>query len=164
MEPALSAAARRWRGPARALLWLLLVLALADPRAAQAAGHEVVTVVTRAGGHFPFHVEIADTPLSRARGLMFREHLAADQGMLFLFDEVAPVSFWMKNTPLSLDMLFIAPDGRIADLHRDAVPYSTRPIDSAAPVLAVLEVLAGTAKKLGIRVGDRVEHRAFQQH
>lgn len=141
---------------------LLAILILCAPAPLRADERGIATVVTQAGGRYPFHVEIADTPPARAQGLMFREILAEDEGMLFLFDEVERASFWMKNTPLSLDMLFIAADGRIAEMHQDAVPHSTRPIESATPVLAVLEVRAGTARKLGIRVGDRIEHPAFE--
>lgn len=150
--------ARRFAGIAATLLAVLILCAT---QALGAGEREIVTVVTQGGGRFPFHVEIADTPASRGRGLMFRERLAEDEGMLFLFDEVERASFWMKNTSLPLDMLFIAADGRIADMHQDAVPHSTRPINSDGPVLAVLEVRAGTVRKLGIRIGDRIEHPAF---
>jgi len=151
--------ARRFAGTVASLLVIIVLWASTAPLAGERG---ILTVVTQAGGRFPFQVEIADTPSTRARGLMFREELAEDQGMLFLFDRIERASFWMKNTPLALDMLFIASDGRIVDLHLDAVPYSTRPIISAEPVLAVLEVLAGTARTLGIRAGDRVEHAAFR--
>ncbi len=152
------------RPPLRAacVLSLLLVGFILPPAAeVRADPTETVTVVTAADNRFSFHVEIADTTSKRARGLMFRQRLATDAGMLFLFDELEVASFWMKNTPLSLDLLFIAKDGRIVDMYERAVPLSTRPINSNMPVFAVLEILAGTAQRLGIRVGDRIDHKAF---
>lgn len=140
--------------------WLLLLL-LALPGPAEAAPREPLTIATAAGGRFAFRVEVADTPQTRSRGLMFRERMAPEEGMLFLFDRLEVASFWMKNTPLSLDLFFIGPKGRILDMHQRAVPRSTRSITSKMPVAAVLEVLAGTAARLGIRIGDRVEHPAF---
>jgi uncharacterized membrane protein (UPF0127 family) len=83
--------------------------------------------------------------------------------MLFDFAQLAPVSMWMKNTYVSLDMLFIRPDGTIARVAENTEPLSTRTIDSGEPVLAVLEVLAGTAKRLGIKRGDHVEHTLFRK-
>lgn len=143
------------------LAGLLALPALLAPPAA-ADGRALATVVTEGGGRFAFHVEIADTDASRMRGLMFRQRMARDEGMLFLFERETPQSFWMKNTPLSLDMLFIAADGRVVGLAEQTEPYSTRPIPSGAPALAVLEVLGGTARLLGIRIGDRVEHPALR--
>lgn len=155
--------ALRSRCPAAAGRWLafalLLLLSPAPP--VRAAEGDLAIVVTEAGARFPFRVEIADTPAARARGLMYRNRLAEDAGMLFLFDAPEVQSFWMKNTPIPLDMLFLAPDGRVVDLHRDAVPYSTRTITSTLPAQAVLELPGGTSARLGIRVGDRVEHPAL---
>lgn len=147
-------------GHCRIACWLLVFL-FALPAGAEAGQAERLTITTASGGRFPFLVEIADTPSKRARGLMFRQRMAPEEGMLFLFDRPEVASFWMKNTPLSLDLFFIGPEGRILDMQQRAVPYSTRPLNSAMPVTAVLEVLAGTAARLGIHTGDRVEHRAF---
>jgi uncharacterized membrane protein (UPF0127 family) len=97
----------------------------------------------------------------RSRGLMFRRSMPADHGMLFDFEQVAPVAMWMKNTYLSLDMLFIRPDGTIARIAADTEPQSTRVIPSGEPVLAVLELNAGTAARLGIKAGDWVKHPTF---
>jgi uncharacterized membrane protein (UPF0127 family) len=108
-----------------------------------------------------FKVWIADTPLRRAQGLGFVRELADDQGMLFVFDPARFVSFWMQNTYVSLDLLFIAPDGRIVNLIEHTEPLTTDPLESTAPVAGVLEVVAGTAQRLGIRPGDRVLHPAF---
>jgi hypothetical protein len=132
--------------------------------AAQAARAdlELLVIETADGRTLEFQVEIADTPERRARGLMFRETLATRSGMLFEFPERGPVAFWMKNTPLSLDILFIEADGRIVRIAERTEPFSLRPIPSRAPVTGVLEVLAGTAETLGLRPGDRVRHPFFQ--
>jgi uncharacterized membrane protein (UPF0127 family) len=92
---------------------------------------------------------------------MFIKDLPADQGMLFLFDRPQFAAFWMKNTYLSLDLVFIAPDGVIVNIARDTTPLSERPITSVAPVIAVLELVAGTAARIGLVAGDRVVHPAI---
>ena len=92
------------------------------------------------------------------RGLIFVEHMADDAGMLFIYPGEQPVSFWMKNTLIPLDMLFLKADGSIAHIAHNAVPHDETPIDSGAAVKAVLEVKGGTAQALGIREGDRVEY------
>ena len=97
----------------------------------------------------------------RARGLMFREKLGPYDGMLFDFYKDAPVSFWMKNTLIPLDMVFIAGDGTIKSIHANAVPHSTETIPSQFPVRAVLEINGGSAKLLGIKPGDKVLHPIF---
>ena len=107
-------------------------------------------------------VEVARDDATRAQGLMYRRSLSPDRGMLFDFKRVEPVSMWMQNTYVSLDMLFIRPDGTIARVAQNTEPLSTRTIPSGEPVLAVLEVVAGTAARLGIRAGDRVEHPLFK--
>jgi uncharacterized protein len=139
---------------------LLALLLLATPLAWAAGEREELVVVTANGRHV-FRVEIADDPEERAQGLMFRKSLAPDAGMLFLSGRNEVQSFWMKNTEIPLDMLFIAQDGRIADLRERTVPFSLQAVTSKVPVWAVLEVAGGTAARLGVRVGDRVEHRAF---
>ena len=143
----------------RRILLALLLLAFA-PAIGAADGREELAIVT-AGGRHVFRVEIADDPDERTQGLMFRKKLAPDAGMLFLSGRVEPQTFWMKNTEIPLDLLFITRDGRIADLHERAVPFSLQTISSKVPVWAVLEVAGGTAAKLRIQPGDRVEHRAF---
>jgi hypothetical protein len=114
-----------------------------------------IVVVTRSGEH-AFTVEWALTPEERARGLMFRETMAADHGMVFDFMVEEPQSFWMKNTPLSLDIVFIHANGTVARIARNTVPFSERNIPSGAPVRYVLEVVAGTADRIGLVGGDRV--------
>lgn len=102
----------------------------------------------------PFSVEIADEPKELARGLMFREDLEKNQGMLFVFPEQAMRSFWMKNTPLPLDMLFIDKNFKIVHIHPMAKPYDTTPISSRKPAMYVLEILGGQAATHGINIGD----------
>ena len=136
-----------------------LVLAL-GARAALAAELEVLTIVTD-NGSYNFRVELADTPQARQRGLMYREKLPSDQGMLFEFKRTEMQSFWMKNTYIPLDIIFVERSGRIAYIHRNARPRSLVPISSQTPVWAVLELNGGLTSLLGIRIGHQVEHRAF---
>jgi len=110
---------------------------------------------------FEFQVELATTPGERRRGLMFRQELAPDRGMLFDFNRTTPISMWMRNTYISLDMLFIRADGKIANIARDTEPFSEAILSSDGPVRAVLEVPAGTTLLLGIQPGDRVLHPVF---
>ncbi len=102
-------------------------------------------------------VEIAATPQARSQGLMYRKDLAADAGMLFLFPEEVEQNFWMKNTPLPLDMIFIASDLRIAGIVAKATPFSTEPRGVGKPSRYVLEVHGGFCDQHGIQPGDRVE-------
>ena len=104
---------------------------------------------------------MAVTPEEQAKGLMFRRELPDRQGMLFDFKREQPTSFWMKNTYISLDMIFIRADGRILRIAENTVPLSEALVSSGGPVRAVLEVIAGTSKKLGIAAGDRVTHPIF---
>lgn len=121
---------------------------------------EQVTVET-AGGPVQFEVEIADTEAERDRGLMFRQTMPGYRGMLFEFQDPRPVSFWMRNTILSLDIIFIGVDGRILNIADHTTPQSDDPIPSAGVTRGVLEIGAGRAEALGIRPGDRVRHRIF---
>ncbi|MCJ8141561.1 DUF192 domain-containing protein [Ancylobacter sp. A5.8] len=129
---------------------------------ARAATFEPLAIDTKSGP-VTFQVEIAQSAAERAKGLMYRSELAPDAGMLFDFDYDQPVYMWMKNTYIPLDMLFIRSDGRIASIAANTEPLSTRTIESGAPVRAVLELPAGTAKARGIAVGDRVRHRMFPE-
>jgi uncharacterized membrane protein (UPF0127 family) len=108
-----------------------------------------------------FIAELAATPADRAKGLMFRNELAGNRGMLFDFKETRIVSMWMKNTPLSLDMIFSDARGVVLHVARDTVPYSEEIITPGMPVYAVFEVKAGTADRLGIRPGDRLLSGVF---
>lgn len=110
-----------------------------------------------------FNVEIADTDASRERGLMYREHMDADHGMLFVFPQEAPQAFWMKNTKIALDMLFFDREGTLVALHERVPPCISDPCPaypSNAPAQYVLELNGGAAAKLGVRPGDRLDiHR-----
>jgi uncharacterized membrane protein (UPF0127 family) len=112
-------------------------------------------------GRHEFEVELAITPEQRQWGLMFRDHLADDQGMLFDFEKMQPVTMWMRNTLISLDMLFIDDEGRIRRIAAETTPLSDATIPSGEPVRAVLELRGGRAAELGIRAGDRVIHPLF---
>jgi hypothetical protein len=138
-------------------LWFALV------GLAYAQAFEPLSVVSREGQRHVFEVEVARDDRDRAQGLMFRRSMPANRGMLFDFAKVEPVSMWMQNTYISLDMLFIRPNGTIARIATNAEPLSTRTIPSGEPVLAVLELNAGTAVRLGIKPGDRVEHPLFKR-
>jgi hypothetical protein len=129
--------------------------------AEQGVAYETVTIQTR-NGPVSFTVEIADDDAERSRGLMFRETLAPDHGMLFHFQQPEMASFWMRNTSLSLDIIFIAPDGRILNIADHTTPYSDAPIPAVGLTRGVLEIAAGRAEELGIRPGDQVEHRIFE--
>jgi len=118
-------------------------------------------VIQTASGPKKFRVELADNDQSRARGLMFRTQMAPDAGMLFDFKQEGPASFWMRNTLLPLDMLFIRADGTIHHIHQRAIPHDETGIDSNGPVQAVLELNGGTVQRLGIKPGDKVEHPIF---
>ncbi len=134
----------------------------AGARAAEPFEQDVADILTGDGKRHRFRVEIVSTPQDRAQGLQGRKQLDPDAGMLFDFAVALPVYMWMKNTYIALDMIFIAPDGRIANIARGTTPESLVIIESAGPVRAVLEVPAGTAARLGVKPGDRVEHRIFR--
>lgn len=108
-----------------------------------------------------FQVELAQEPEERRIGLMHRREMAADHGMLFDFGRSAPVSMWMRNTYIPLDMLFIAEDGEIVNIAHDTVPHSEAILSSAGPVRFVLEVPAGTSRLLGVEPGDIARHPAI---
>ena len=115
--------------------------------------------VSHDGQSHGFRVEVARTSEEQAKGLMFRRAMGADEGMLFPFDPPRQASFWMKNTVISLDLLFIRADGSVESIAANAVPYSLDPISSGEPVAAVLEIAAGRAAELGIKPGDTVTWR-----
>jgi uncharacterized membrane protein (UPF0127 family) len=119
-----------------------------------------LVIETSTGAH-RFTVEMALSESERAYGLMFRENLGADEGMLFYFPSDQAVSMWMKNTPLALDMIFIGADGTVAKIVENTVPQSQTIISSVLPVRAVLEVKAGTARRMQIKPGNAVRNAAF---
>jgi uncharacterized membrane protein (UPF0127 family) len=149
------------RNSARPVWAALLLLVLVAPVLAWAQAFEPLAILTKSGQRHDFQVEVARNGADRAQGLMYRRSMAADHGMLFDFARVEPVAMWMQNTYLPLDMFFIRADGTIARIAENTEPLSTRTISSGEPVLGVLETVAGTAKRLGIHPGDRVQHPLF---
>jgi uncharacterized membrane protein (UPF0127 family) len=139
---------------------IALMAPLIGAAAQGAAKLERLEIATKSGVHL-FAVEMAITPEQQAQGLMYRKELPEGQGMLFDFQAERETSFWMKNTYISLDMIFIRADGRIHRIAANTTPLSEAQVYSNGPVRAVLEVIAGTCRKLGIVPGDRVAHRIF---
>lgn len=121
---------------------------------------EMLTLMTT-NGEFDFTAEIADDDSERSQGLMLRETMLPTHGMLFNFGRNADVFMWMENTPLSLDMVFIKPDGSIARIARKTTPFSRDIISSGEPVSHVLELNAGIAAQIGLKAGDKVIHSDF---
>lgn len=154
------------------LLGLPLLLAACSPNASDAApgstqaapavhpvsGLAVVPLrVTHAGTVHTFRVEVAGTPQEQAKGLMFRTAMGADEGMIFPMNPPRGASFWMRNTVIPLDIIFVGVDGRISNIAAGAVPYDETPLSSTGLVKGVLELNGGRAAQLGIAAGDRVE-------
>jgi uncharacterized protein len=135
-----------------AAIWLMLVVA-----PAALALERVDLFVLQAGGRLRFSVEIADDEVERGRGLMHRPALGENEGMLFLYPDLAPRAFWMKDTLIPLDILFLGADGTILAIAGDAKPMDETIIPSGLPAKAVLEIRGGLAEQLGINIGDRVE-------
>ncbi|SFL57416.1 hypothetical protein SAMN03159423_2576 [Bradyrhizobium sp. NFR13] len=145
------------------MLAAIAALALGAHQApASAAEFQPLEIVTKSGVR-TFSVEIAKTDEERATGLMYRKELADGRGMLFDFNPEQQISMWMKNTFLSLDMIFISGDGRVLRIAENTEPQSLKIISSGGPARAVLEVVAGTAKKYGIAPGDQVVHPLFKK-
>lgn len=142
------------------LMLLALSVALGGGAAFAASDREPLVIQTTNGPH-TFAVEVADTPESRAQGLMNRTRMNPRHGMLFNFKRPQQVSMWMRNTPLPLDMLFVDQRGTIIYVEHQAVPHSTNPRGPQRPVLGVVELVGGVAGTLGIAPGDTVEHPMF---
>ena len=124
------------------------------------SGLEVIDItVETIAGRVPLRVEVAASPQAQQRGLMFRTELGDREGMIFPSAVPEVRSFWMKNTPLSLDIIFIGPDRRITNIAANTVPYSLDPVPSSGVAAAVLELRAGQAEALGIAPGDKVEYQ-----
>jgi uncharacterized protein len=156
------------RNVGRARLWIAIVAAALVlygliGSGVQAASVQPLEIVTKSGVQV-FSVEMATTEQEKETGLMYRKELADGKGMLFDFSPEQQVSMWMKNTFVSLDMIFIRADGRILRIAENTEPQSTAIIASQGLVKGVLEVVAGTAKKYGIAPGDRVGHPLFNAH
>jgi uncharacterized membrane protein (UPF0127 family) len=139
----------------------ILVLGLAGTPA-PAAEMQTLEIVTSNGVH-SFSVEVMANDADRAKGLMFRRELPDGQGMLFDFQRDQEIAMWMKNTYISLDMIFIRGDGTIRRIAENTTPLSEATIPSGGPVRGVLEVIGGTARKFGIKAGDRVAHPIFSR-
>ncbi len=163
--------ALRQRRPLAALSWTAVLLTVAGlllsslfaSAPARAAGQSTIEIVSKSGVH-AFSVELATNEAERAYGLMFRKSLPEGHGMLFDFQQDQSVAFWMRNTYIPLDMIFIRGDGRVLRVAENAQPLSDKLIPSGGPVRAVLEVIAGTAQKFGIAPGDRVTGAFFGKH
>ncbi|MGV3632710.1 MAG: DUF192 domain-containing protein [Pseudorhodoplanes sp.] len=139
-----------------------ILILLASDAVAAAANESMLEIVTKDGVHV-FTVEMAKTDEERQKGLMFRKELPEGRGMLFDFKPDQNVSMWMRNTYIPLDMLFINGDGTIRRIAENTEPLSEKTISSGGPVRGVLEVIGGTAKKLGIKAGDKVAHPLFSE-
>ena len=130
------------------------------PGTGEGAVLEPLTVVTATGEH-EFQVEIADSDAERQRGLMYRPPLADDRGMLFQFPDSAERGFWMRNTPSSLDIIYIAADGRIVSIAKHTTPQSETTYPSNGAAKGVLELRAGRSDEIGAKPGDQVRHPFF---
>jgi uncharacterized membrane protein (UPF0127 family) len=144
-----------------AALWLVVLIAVGAIGPARAGGFESLRIVTATGTH-DFQVEIASDDATREHGLMDRRYMPADRGMLFEFDHEGPLAFWMKNTYIPLDMIFITSAGVVTRVVANAEPLSERLIPSGGPSSAVLELNGGAAAKIGVKVGDKVRHPFFK--
>jgi len=151
----------------RPAVFAALILALASPSvatSAEVAGpRQELTVATKAGSH-EFEVEIADDDRERALGLMFRRSMGDDEGMLFDFGHDEPATFWMRNTYIPLDMIFVRSDGTIESIAKRTTPLSEKGVPSKGPVRYVLEINGGMSDELGIRPGDRITGPAIDSH
>ncbi len=152
------------------ILLSALFAAIALPAYAQTNRDDVVDfgepqplIIKSADGEHKFTVEEAKTLDQQARGMMFREQMAPDTGMIFEFAEPKVATIWMKNTAIPLDILFVRSNGKILKIEHSHQPYSLRSASSEAVVAAVVELRGGQSKELGIRPGDLVEHPFFQK-
>lgn len=165
MSPTLRAAGRL-AGALRRLAWVaaragsVLVLLSA---AAWAACRDDIADLRGPWGQARFTVELADTPATRSQGLMFRESMARDAGMLFIYDAPQQAVFWMRNTLIPLDMIFVDPTGTVRHVHHEAVPHDETPIVGGDGILMVLEINGGLAARFGIAAGSQLRHPRLAQ-
>jgi uncharacterized membrane protein (UPF0127 family) len=155
----------------RVAVGFLTASALYFPALAEEARHEPAEQTLACGegrvtaygtfGQAQFSIELADAPEERARGLMFREAMGPFEGMLFVYERPQSVHFWMKNTLIPLDMIFTDQTGRIASIHHNAIPHDLTSIFGGDEIFAVLEVNAGMSNRLGLKVGDVLQHPAY---
>lgn len=146
----------------RAVAFLLTLLVATGAAALERFEKSELTIVTKNGPQV-FEVEIAETVAQHAQGLMYRRSMPANAGMLFTYKAPQAASFWMKNTFIPLDMIFIGQDGRIVNIKQRTVPHSLTPVRSKGKVLAILELNGGTSARLGIKAGDEVRHEIFKK-
>jgi uncharacterized membrane protein (UPF0127 family) len=142
---------------------LLFACGLLAEGLALAASGSTIVLKTDTGDH-SFDVEVMTTFQERARGLMFRRSLPEKSGMLFLYDRPEPAAMWMKNTFIPLDMVFIAPGGTVHRIEKNTEPFSTDTISSDGSIIAVLELNAGAADRIGLKFGDRVIYPSLGDH
>lgn len=145
----------------RPVSFCLLLIALLAAVVSSCEAQPKVAIATQSGQSVIFQVEVADTPAKRTLGLQYRKDLASDHGMIFLFPVETQQSFWMKNTPLPLDMIFINSDRKIVGIVEQTTPFSLDPRSVPAPSKFVLEINGGLAKRHGIRAGDSVRFDGF---
>ncbi len=137
-----------------------LAQAPGDPKPAPPGPTDPLTIVS-GDKSYSFKVELADTPQETELGLMYRKEVPKDGGMIFDFGQPRPTTMWMKNTLVPLDMLFLGPDGTVLAIAQNARPHSERLIDPGVAVKGVLELAGGRTKELGIKPGDKVQHKMF---
>jgi hypothetical protein len=135
-------------------------MGIAQDTPAQALDKQPLTFITSAGQH-KITVEVADDDNERNTGLMFRKSLGDDEGMIFLYPDEEDITMWMKNTYISLDMIFVRSNGTISRIETGTEPFSESAISSGGKALAVIEMKAGSAKRLGLKAGDKVSYPAF---
>ncbi len=141
----------------------LVALALLLPSAAAAACLPDHAEIRGTFGKAAFTVELADDPAERAEGLMFRAEMAPFSGMIFIYERPQPVAFWMKNTLIPLDMIFMDETGTVVKVHPNAIPHDETAIPGEGSVLAVLEINGGMAARIGIAAGDQLRYSAMPQ-
>ncbi len=141
---------------------LILAMACLAAGAAQAACSEAQVELRWSGGKAQFAVEVADTDAERAKGLMFVEAMPRSSGMLFVYETPRRATFWMKNTLIPLDMIFADEQGRVTQVHSNAIPQDTTTIDGGPGVRFVLEINGGLAKRMGIGPGAEMRHPAIE--
>jgi hypothetical protein len=142
-------------------LLIAMLVFFAAPSAISCQAHPQVSIITREGREVVFQVEVADTPAKREMGLQYRRDLADGRGMIFLFPKEEQLSFWMKNTPIALDMIFISADRRIVGIVENTVPFSLESRSVGGRSQFVLEINGGLSRRHGFKAGDDVRFEGF---
>ena len=143
------------------VLMAMVVLFMVPVCAAAELPIQDITAVTADGVRHIIHAEIAQTDEQRTQGLMYRTEMPEDHGMLFVFPLSQPLGFWMRNTLISLDMVFLNDDGLVSYIHKSAIPQDETIIESRGPVSRVLELNGGAAERMGLKVGDRLYNETY---